>query len=667
MSKMFCFAVAAFMVGGVSGMDEFAGYAKREMAEAVDLNAFENHAFEDVSKFGKIGDKIELGKFGYNGNGGMRERPFGKKLIWKLPFKGRLEKGRRYVFSADVRPHGKIHFQTCCDVWQKSPRKYAFGAYGPKSTPLGDGWLHQEIEFIAKDDPENLEYTFMVFAMSHKDAAPDDPEVYVDVDNIAIRLDAPKWYFCNTWPTHNKVYSENARVRCNSTFWGKFLDDGADAVYAFRLLAADGRELAKRVERADEKGNVTADFGVIGYDGPATLSVTLYDKHAKLNLGTRTLALAVAKTPDRTKGLFVQENGVVLKDGKPFMPLGFYADLAYRNRYTRDQLEAALKRIAEAGFDSIIDYGTYTLPKGKARDAYYGLCEKYGVNVLVDDFKITRFNDVDAKMPRFRERAEDLARYPAVMGFYNMDESPESAVEPLSKIRRMLNEVAPSHMVYICNIMRAAPYLPIADIQGGDSYPITKKKPHSMLSTHRRVKAMHDCGAAAIWFAPQAYNWAEMVRGAMDDAELFKKSGREPEENEMLAVALLNASDGATGFFFYSYMDIFRCPVKEWIPLRWERVCRVGKVLRALEPFIMSGSPIVDVPHVDAKDETRVVAMTDGKGAWRVIVVGLGEKHETRFSLPAEYGSLKGRYGFTIREGDEYVFKSKEYSCDLLE
>ena len=657
-----CAALGAFAA------DEFEGYAKREMAEAVDLDAFENHAFEDVSKFGKVNKNIELGKFGYNGNGGMRERPFGKKLIWKLPFKGRLEKGQRYVYSADVRPHGKIHFQTCCDVWQKSPRKYAFGAYGPKSTPLGDGWRHQEVEFIAKDDPENLEYTFMVFALSHKDADPDDPEVYVDVDNIAIRLDAPKWYLCNTWPTHNKVYSENARVRCNSTFWGKFLDDGADAVYAFRLLAADGRELAKRIMRADEKGNMTADFGKLDYEGPATLSVTLYDKHAKLNLGTRTIALTAAKTPDKAKGLFVQENGVVLKGGKPFMPLGFYASLAYRNKYTREQLETELKRMHDSGFDSIIDYGTYTLPKGNPRDTYYGLCEKYGVNVLADDFKITgKFDEVDAKMPIWRERAEDLVRYPAVMGFYNMDEGTENFVEPLTKMRRMLNEIAPNHMVYICNIMRAAPYLPIADIQGGDSYPVKPNKPHSMLSSHLQQKAIHDCAPAAIWWAPQAYNWAEMVHGAMDDAELFKRAGREPQENEMLAVALLNASDGATGFFFFSHHDIFRCPVKEWIPQRWERMCRVGKVMRSMEPFIMSGCPVVDVPHKDAKGQTRVAAMTDGKGAWRVIVVGLEEDHETRFTLPAEYGELKVRCGFVAREGDEYVFRAKEYSCDLLE
>ena len=667
MRKLLVLALTAAACGAF-GADGFEGYAKREMAEAVDMNAFENADFEDVSKYGKVNDNIEIGRFGFNGNGGMRERPFKTKLAWRLSFKGRLEPGRRYVFSTNVRPHGKISFQTACDIYNKKLRKYVGGAWGPKSTPLADGWRRQEVDFIAKDDPDDLDYKFMVYAFVPNGADLEDPENYVDVDNIAIHLDAPKWYFCNTWPTHNRIHSDGARLRCNSSFLGSFLDKGADAAYAFRLLAGDGRLLAERVMRADENGNMTADFGKLAYEGPSTVEVTLYDRHSRQNLGTRTLSLTAMKTPDAAKGLFVKENGVVLKDGKPFMPLGFYTGLAYRDKVSREQLEAELKRMHDAGFDAIIEYGSYSLPKGKPRDTFYGLCEKYGVYVLVDDFKVTvKFNEIDAKMPKFRERAEDLVRYPAVIGFYTMDEGSESFVAPLTKIRRMLNEVAPKHMVNVCNIMRAAPYLPIADIQGGDAYPVSKRKPHSLVSCHNRVKAIHDCAPAAIWWAPQAYNWASMVRGALQDAELYKKSGREPTENEMLAVALLNTSDGATGFFFYSHFDIFRCPVKEWIPQRWENMCRVGKVMRSLEPFIMSGCGITEVPHKDAKDAARVVALTDGKGAWRVIVVGLGENHETRFKLPAEYGELKSHCGFVTREGDEYIFRAKEYSCDLLE
>ena len=49
---------------------------------------------------------------------------------------------------------------------------------------------------------------------------------YVDVDNIQIRLAAPKWYLCNTWPVHNLVHADEGRVRFNSSFWGSFFGPG---------------------------------------------------------------------------------------------------------------------------------------------------------------------------------------------------------------------------------------------------------------------------------------------------------------------------------------------------------------------------------------------------------------------------------------------------------
>jgi len=127
------------------------------------------------------------------------------------------------------------------------------------------------------------------------------------------------------------------------------------------------------------------------------------------------------------------------------------------------------------------------------------------------------------------------------------------------------------------------------------------------------------------------------------------------------------ASYDVKGFFFYSYYDVFRCPIKEWIPKRWEYVCKAGKCLRDLEPFLMSGERIVEVPHVDKKGRTRVVALSDGKGTWRVLVIGIEKDHETTFTLPAEYGALKSRCGKVTCESGTYTFTGKDFSCDILE
>lgn len=660
-----CFAAALSAVA-----DEFTGYRKVDREEAREIKAFDNPDFEDVSKYGTVGRHVEYGRFGFNGNGGVRLRPYERKLSHRFPLKARLEKGRRYIFSADVRTHGKTFVQIACDCYHLKPRRYAsgHGAWGPSAKDIGDGWRHMELDFVAKADSDTLDYVFMAHCFVQNDGDAASPDNWIDVDNIAIREDVPKWYFCNTWPTHNRIHKEEGRVRCHTWFFGAYLEKGAEPVYALRLGKPDGTPLAQKTVRADAKGVMTADFGPLAYTGPVKLAATLYDRARRLEFATKTLDLSVEPRP--AKGFTCTENGIVLRDGRPYMPLGFYSGLAHPRDYTEAEVEKHLKMMQEAGFNVMMDYSTYLLPTGSKRmDWYYGLCRKYGIDVLNDDFKVADdYEKMVRNLPRYRARAEHVVKYPSIIGFYIMDEGSESHVKPLTVLRRMLNEVAPDKIVNVCNIMRPAPYLPIADIQGGDCYPINGGKSSMLMPAHTRVKAMKDCAPAAIWWAPQAYNWASSVRGALKDPQLYRTAerGREATADEMLAVALCNAADGVTGFFFYSHFDIFRCPVKEWIPKRWENMCEVGRVIKGLEPFIMSGRTIVDVPHVDKADPVRVAAMTDGKGAWRVIVCGLGRNHETSFTLPAAYGRLKPTRGAVTREGDRYVYRGKEFTCDLL-
>ena len=126
---------------------EFDGYGKMVLEEAVDIGAFENPTFDDVSKYGKSGiGEIGAG-FGFNGNGGLRIHPNGKTFSYRFPLKARLEKGKRYIFSADVRGHGKAWGKAVMDAMFVNPRKYASGcgAWHTNVSPLSDGWMHQEV------------------------------------------------------------------------------------------------------------------------------------------------------------------------------------------------------------------------------------------------------------------------------------------------------------------------------------------------------------------------------------------------------------------------------------------------------------------------------------------------------------------------------------------
>ena len=648
--------------------DEFADYTTCLVEESCDMDAFENAGFEDTAKYGRVDEHVEIGRFGYNGNGGARvwTRP-NQTYCFVLKAKPalNLRKNRRYVLSAYIRTHGDMTCQTCADVFLKNPRKYVFGAWGPAREQLNDGWVRHTVEFVPKNDYQDLDYKFMVYCRADNGADFNSLENYVEVDNVAIHTAAPKWYFCNTWPTHNMIYSDVGRIRVHSDFLGQYCAENAAPLYVFQLKTPEGKVLAKKKLKADEDGNMTVDFGRVSYSGKAIIVATLYDLANKINLGSREIEVTVGPMPDTSKGLFVPENGVVLKDGRPYMPIGFYTGFAYADKYTTDEAEAAMRKLRDAGFNAMIDYGTFVM-NDKRRDWYYSACEKYGIGVLNDDFKIcSELEKVPERMPQYRAAAIRDLKYPSLIGYYIMDEGVENFVAPLTKIRRMLNEVAPGRMVNICNIMRPSPYLPCADIQGGDSYPI--KRGGDLRGTDDYLKKLFMTKPAAVWFAPQAYNWASMVPGALKDATLYAKSGREPNENETLSVVLLMVSRGVNGFFFYSYYDIFRCPIKEWIPKRWEYVCKACKCLRDLEPFIMSGEEIVELPHVDKGGRTRIVTLSDGKGAHRVLVIGLEKGHETSFQLPGEFGRLKSRCGNIKYQDGNYVFRGADFTCDVLE
>ena len=662
-------AVAALVAGCArSPFDEFKGWEKKIVAESVDIGAFANGSFEDASDKTQVKAHGELGRWGVNGGGGLRISDIKGNFGYTLTLKAPLKKGVRYICSADVRPHGKAFGRLAMDGYFKNPRKSApnSSAWHTNYGEPENGWLHETIEVVPVFEPDNMDYRFMIYCGLERGGVP-GPENYVDVDNIKIESAAPKWYFCNVWPVHNQIYADEGRIRINSSFYGEFFGEGAKPVYACRIVTEGGETLGERVATPDENGSFTLDFGKLGYAGKARLEATLYDRAARQERGSRTLDLTVL-VPDRGKRLFVKENGVVLKDGKPFMPLGFYTGLADPKKHDLKSVEEHLKRMHEAGFDATMDYSCYLL-NGKRRDDFYALYDKYGMWMLADDFKVW-INDpkFDEKFPGWEKRAKDLTKYPSIIGFYTMDENPEEAVPRLARLRRMLNEVAPGRMVNICNIARPEPYLPACDIPGGDNYPVGPRKGSALYETHRRVSTMKKCSdPAPIWWAPQCYNWARMTKGAVTNAALYRKSGREPTYEESLSVALCNVADGVTGFFFYAYFDLIECPVAEWRESRWQSMCEIAKVLRRLEPFIMSGERIVGLPHEDRKDQTIVKALSDGKGRRRVIVCGLGQQHETAFAIPADFGDLKPLLGNAKKENGRWVFRGKDFSCDLFE
>ena len=633
-----------------------------------DLDAFENADFENSSGHGKIGKYVEVGRgFGFNGNGGARLSGF-VRYSFELPVKKtlKLKKGERYVFSLDTRNNSKeLLEQIALETTNPETGKYE-GYWGRTTTDIGGGWVREELAFVPKRDldaaKEKLRFILFALLDPHRKIEAGKSENYIDCDNARLRSDDPLWYFCNTWPTHNKIFNEHGRIRAYSSFVGPFLDAEAKAEYELMLSLANGKVLAK-VQAEENDGVLTAEFGRIDYQGEAVLTAILSDRGKETARRTRQVTITPTYKPKKGE-VFINERGQTIIDGKPFMPLGFYSDLAKLTKYTKEEVEYHLKRIHEAGFNFLIDYHTYTLRRKEDRDFFYGLCEKYKIRVLADDF--AGYQQKPGRLHEIAPQAKELAQYPAVLGWYIMDEASEDKIPVLEKIRRELNAVTPGHIVHSCNIMSPPPYLPVSDVQGGDSYPVSERKDCSLEGTENYMRRAGACRPAASWHAPQAVNWANYRRGAKDDKEVYLKSGREPEENEMLAVALSFVANGVNGFAFYSYFDIHRGPFPEWYEQRWEKIKKVGAAMKDLEPFIVSGRKILEIKHKDVKGRSRVVAMTDGNGAVRVLVYGLTRDNECSFVLPKVFGELASTCGNVVRKNRTYVYSGREFTCDVL-
>ena len=630
------------------------------------LDAFENADFENAAKYGRHDRYTEVGRgFGRNGNGGARVSGFARHCL-ALPVKPdlKLKKGERYVFALDTKNgSGEILEQIAFEVYNRKTGKYDHGYWGRKSVDIGAGWQREELTFVPKRDldaaADDLRFILFVQLDPTKNAKP-SAELFVDCDNAILKTDDPLWYFCNTWPTHNKVFNEEGRVRACSFFVGPFLPEDAKPVYTLSLKRPDGTPLAERTAEEDN-GVLFASFGRIDYEGPAKLVCTLADRG---KTWTRSRDVTVAPTYVPKPGeVFINERGQALVDGKPFMPLGFYTSFDPA-KMSREEIEGHLKKIGEAGFNFLIDYSTYKLVREEDRDFFYGACAKYGLRVLADDF--AGYQQTPDKIPEIAAKAGELARYPAVIGWYTMDESSEDKVPVLDRIRRALNEATPGHVVLTCNIMEPAPYLPTADVQGGDIYPIDAGEGRCLRGGESYMRKAGACRPAAGWHAPQWLNWANYRRGALESKEAYDKAGREPQENEMLAVALAYAANGMTGFTFYSYFDMFRGPYPERVEARWQNMVKVGKALKDLEPFITSGEKRLEIAVTNVKGESRVVALTDGKGDVRVLVFGLDCENECTFTLPATVGTPVPTCGFVKIEDGRYRYAGREFTCDVL-
>ncbi len=384
-----------------------------------------------------------------------------------------------------------------------------------------------------------------------------------------------------------------------------------------------------------------------------------------------------------TARIRIDNLGRCLVDGKPFMPLGWFAG-AFSNGEKPEGSDYNLKVIADSPFNTVMPYNGLKLreskltdPAEKAREAL-DACHAIGQMVI---FSIKDLYPADKKVgertagEQAKYWIENLKDHPALLAWYISDELSKDKIPQLVERRRMINTLDPDHPTWalFCSYADLPYFGSTFDVVGIDPYPINAKGDigiktvlNALQDTARAYQRSN--GELALWAVPQAFNAAVYTIKPGTDPDKFLADTRPPSEREMLAMSLLEAIGGAKGFIYYSEFDLRKWPENKRYQERWEIACRVGQVMRDLEPFIMASAPRLPIRINAAKNTVKAQAMTSDGGKIAVLIAsvlpGPAEAVITGPKLPPGLKSLTGNT-VEIAPG-QYKFTGKDADCDVL-
>lgn len=261
----------------------------------------------------------------------------------------------------------------------------------------------------------------------------------------------------------------------------------------------------------------------------------------------------------------LREDNVLIVEGKPFFPLGFYSPLD-----TED-----FKVFKENGFNCFTRYGLLQQPLERIK-RWLDECEKAGLKMIPGGLETQE----DSK-ETIVEKLDFLKNHNATIGWYIPDEPDNRGLDVKKMVqgREWTKEITYKPcMTTFCLPSRFSDYADTVDIFWVDPYPYFKtdggpKKTLTMVSdwVEKGRKAVKD--NKPVWVVPQIF------------------SGRPPDERvptywELRCMSYLGIVAGAKGVIYYAFQPSHD-HVKEH-PGLWLGVKALGKELSSLNPVLLS-------------------------------------------------------------------------------
>ena len=337
----------------------------------------------------------------------------------------------------------------------------------------------------------------------------------------------------------------------------------------------------------------------------------------------------------------MRDDHVLLENGKPFFPLGFY-HVSWS--FTPEQRLEMVKDVASHGYNTV---HVGILGTEKDNDSYGNFldeCAKLNIRVITE-FGVAP----EIVIPKYKNK-------PAVMGWNPGDEPAAAGHSPQEMFRRYDNfkKWDYNHLAYtvICIPAQYKNYASGTDVLAPDPYPVPGGPMDNIYNLFSSAKASaNDCDTA-LWAVCQAFGGQKYAeRGAWQ---------RWPTGTEFRSMSYLALMAGAKGIIYYVYQD------GEFAILKsgdlWEAAKDFPAEIADLTPFILNGQyeqliarQGLYVGLWKLNGEQRLVAVNTGKDAVDVKVAFTGKTVVK--GAPANLTANDGNVSFSVPPFDRVILK----------
>ena len=667
--KIFSFLLLAALAGVASALD-LSSYRKISRADTNAKEMIKNGSFEDpklITPVNRISEPIVIRPgFGCNGNAGLRISVSPQKPIrmYETKIIEPVMPGKKYKLSVWLRNDPQNIRRNYLVFTAKTPQgKWVYEKNTTTLVKKDKGWELWENTFTTNGE-EVGKYRYSVVIGSFR-GRKKTTAAYTFFDNLSMREDVPEWYCAIVWPTHHTLGPKNSKLRLSNTFVGPYLKKDALPLYLLEVFDAKGRKIAETVKRPNKK-IVSARFDKLPECGKASLKVTLLDEKNRLIAGKKEFPIIIKKRTATPNACVIDSRGRAVINGKPFMPLGFWATWSLLPEVKATKL---MEKFSEAGVNLVCSgHFIFTRQTPAQEKAYLDICRKNNIKVLVALFRHAYRDDAKSVTQMLKD-VKRLKNNPSVLGWFMADEPSPSRMEKVALNRQLINNIDPDHPAIVNSDhgMQAHRFISGTDVYMHDPYPI-KRHGATLRGSYNVARYIAGTGTP-YWVISQAFNWGnhQPDKRVIKDLKLYNEF-IEPTENQMLANALLHGCLGAKGFILFSWGSLFKGPVPKLFPQREKAALNVIRELKTMEKFILAEKDPEVLKVKFGKGLVRAFLFKADDGRRCVVLIGIDAKNQAEIMLPPEFKNWKSRYGKTVLgKNGMALYSGPAISCDILD